>query len=400
MFIKNSKYEKNEFLLVTTTDNKKNSKISVNTKSDGTMVSSFRSPISVISNENVLSFIKEFKPEMFSNFTGDKRSNSESSIEQNPEPPKPISNSASRSPSKLDSLSFITSDVFRSSSFQLSHQSSLDIVNYITNENDFKKAQEKEEKEKKEREEKEREEKEKEKEKEQEKESPKREVIPQIKTNIEKVTSPIKSAIEGFKTEITGSPLSAIARPLIHGSRNVRNDLQSNMNGTVFQNSRFNTYLETLNTINQTDLDSPYTQPLLVSYKPSIKDRRSQLQHMSDIKRYTFEQVVHEYDEDNKKLQELTPMTEEEIMMWLKDASTEDIYENMHKLIGIPRKINIMSKKTTQVTSTSPNYPVFGMEQYYYQEPKAFASLYAKFKNYNVSLYIKDGDLCCNGGKG
>lgn len=364
--------------MVTTTDNnhnKKNTKISINPKTDGHSVSTLRSPISVISNENVLSFIKELKPDIFSSFTdGEKQSNPEVIIEETSEPPKPIANTdEARTPSKLDSLSFITNDVFRSSSFQLSHQSSLDIVNYITNENDFKKARDKEEQEKKEkeereqreREEKEREEKEKEEkekeEKEQAKEQPAKEILPQLKTNLEKITSPIKSAIEGFKTDITGSPLSAIARPLTTGSRNVGNDLQSNMNGTVFQNNRFNTYLETLNSINQTDLTNPYTQPLFVSYKSSIKEHRSQLQHMSDIKRFTFDQVVHEYDEDTKKVQEMAPMTEEEIITWLKDATPEDIYENMHKLIGIPRKINIMSKKTTEVTSTSPNYPVLGL---------------------------------------
>jgi len=405
-----SKYEKSEYLLVTTADknnNLKNSKLSVNSKSDvNNTLLYVKSPSSVISNENVLSFVKEFKT---NTFIKDKPSISENElVEQTPEPPKPAPNS--RNLSKLESLSFISNDVFNSSS--LSHQSSLDIVNYIINENDFKKAHEKEEKEKREKEEKEREEKEKkEKEKEEKEKEEKekkgkeqvieqvkeqvKETIPQILTQIEKITSPIKSAIEGFKTEIVASPLSAIARPLMMNSKNIRNDLQSNMNGTVFQNHHFNTYLESLNNMNNNDLINPYTQPLYSSYKSQIKDHRSQLKHKYDMERFSFDYVVKQYEEEEKKIKDMTPMTEAQIMEWLSHATPEEIYENMHKVIGIPKKMTIMSNKTTEVTSGSQNYPVLGLEQYIYHEPKAFPSLFAKYKNYEVSLYTKDGDLCC-----
>ncbi|ORX60126.1 hypothetical protein BCR36DRAFT_274710, partial [Piromyces finnis] len=384
------------FLLVTSTNDKKSSRINVNTKTDGNnTLSSFKSPISVISNENVLNFINELKPNSFINENNEEipEADLKENAEKTHEPLKTDDiTDVPRTLSTFSSLSFISSDIFKSTSFQLSHQGSLDIVNYIINENDFKKAQEKEEKERKEKEEKEREEREKE---QQIKEEKEKDLRPQIKTNIEKVSSPIKSAIEGFKTEITGSPLSAVNQSLTINSINARNDLQSNMNGTVFQNNRFNTYLETLNTFNQSELINPYSQPLLVSYKSNIKDQRTQLQHMSDVKRYTFDQIIKNYDEKNKKIQDMTPMKEEDLISWLKDATPEDIYENMHKIIGIPKKMNLMSKKTTEVVSSSSNYPILSIDNYLYQEPKAFTPLYARFKDHNVSLYIKDSDLCC-----
>jgi len=383
----NLKNDKNEFILVTTTgDVKKKSKIAVTIKNDNNVtVNSFKSPVSVISSENVLSFIKEYKPPIFPD-------NKNDLAEPPLEPPKPMTNRDEASPRNL---SFIENDIQNGK--DETPQGSLDIINYkYTGSIDFEKEKEKE----KERQEQEQEQKQKQEQEEKEKEKEENEdnkgKVLQVQVNTDTEISPvIKSAIEGFKTDVSASPFSATPyHPANGNSIAIRNDLQSNMNGTVFQNQRFNTYLESLNTMNQSDLINPSSQPLHINRKKTISENRNQLRHLYDINRYTFDKAIKEYDESEEKIKDLAPMKEEEISEWLDTATPEELYENMNKLIGIPRKINVMSKKTKEVICPSDS-PVFGMEQYYYKEAKAFAPLSVKFKNEIVTLYVKDDNLCC-----
>lgn len=375
----NLKNEKNEFILVTTTGNvNKKSKIAVSIKNDKNVTAnSLKSPVSVISSENVLSFIKDYKPPIFPD-------NKNDLVEPPLEPPKPMTNKDEPSPRNLN---FIENDVFNSKN--ATPQGSLDIINCK-----FTSLIDIEEKEK-EKEEQEQEQEQEEKEKEKEENDNKGKAL-QVQVNTESKISPvIKSAIEGFKTDVAASPFSATPfNPANSNSIAIRNDLQSNMNGTVFQNQRFHTYLESLNTINQSDLVNPSSQPLHINRKKIISENRNQLRHLYDINRYTFDKAIKEYDESEEKIKDLAPMKEEEISEWLNTATPEEIYENMNKLIGIPRKINVMSKKTKEVICPDDS-PVFGLEQYYYKEAKAFAPLSAKFKNETVTLYVKDNDLCC-----
>jgi len=409
---KNSKTEKNEFIIVTSTGDRKSSKTTItNTKSE--ISPQYKSPISVISNETTLNFIKELKPDAFKSFYG---SNDESK-EQPLEPPQSIANIDTPRSSKLDNLSFITSEILKTNSFKLdeNRQSSLDIVNYKSNEQEITT----------------------------DNKSPvpvevdnnspvetnnspvesnnspvvtdnsptetdkspietekptevKEGILPKLHTNMSelRVLSPIKSAIEGFKTEIMGSPLSAIY-PIIGPNYSIRNELQSNMNGTVFQNNRFNTYLETINTINDYGLENPSLKPLHVSYKENIRDSRNQLRHRSDIERYTFKEIINEYDEEAKRIKDMSPMTEQELVNWLSKASTAEIYDNLHKILGIPKKVHIINNKTMEVTPGCPNYPTFSIEQYIYKEPKAFPPLHAKFKNLDVTISVKESNFCC-----
>jgi len=269
------------------------------------------------------------------------------------EPPKPMTNKDEPSPRNLN---FIENDVFNSKN--ATPQGSLDIINCK-----FTSLIDIEEKEK-EKEEQEQEQEQEEKEKEKEENDNKGKAL-QVQVNTESKISPvIKSAIEGFKTDVAASPFSATPfNPANSNSIAIRNDLQSNMNGTVFQNQRFHTYLESLNTINQSDLVNPSSQPLHINRKKIISENRNQLRHLYDINRYTFDKAIKEYDESEEKIKDLAPMKEEEISEWLNTATPEEIYENMNKLIGIPRKINVMSKKTKEVICPDDS-PVFGLGNY------------------------------------
>ncbi|KAL6613360.1 hypothetical protein LY90DRAFT_674811 [Neocallimastix californiae] len=212
---------------------------------------------------------------------------------------------------------------------------------------------------------------------------------------------PSKSPIEGFKTDIVLSPFSAISpRPLMIGNNSaIRNDFQSNMNGTIFQNQRFSAYLESINQIGQSNITSPMAQPLHTNYKSTISEYRSQLHHHSDMNRVTFPSIVEAYEEESQRDRKLNQVTEEELKAWLSTATPEEIFNNMHRIIGVPKKMFLKNSKSMEVFKKSPDYPVLGMDQYMYKEPKVFTPLYVKYKNMNVTIYIKNSDFHCTAGK-
>jgi len=409
----NIKNKKNfSFLVTTTNQNNKLSKITVNTKSEiNPTVGSFQSPVSFISGEDSFNLFKEIKPEIIKDFYG-----SGNEFEKEPSmtdllPPKPIPNNTNSilNPklSKLDNLSFVSDEILKINSFKVndSRQSSLDIVNSDYQPNEFEmykrmtimdsenlKEEEEKEKEKSNNENNE-ENKESRKEQENDKVKEKQGIFKPL-VDLHFPNIPVKSPIEGFKTDITLSPMSATT-PHPIATEASYNDLQSNMNGNIFQNHRFNAYLESINTINHNNITNPMNQQLHTNYKYSINENKTQLKHPSDLNRYTFPKIIEAYDAENKKIQDMTPMTEEELQKWLSTATPEDIYANMNKVIGIPKKMNTINSKTMEVFTNSPNYPTLGMDQYIYKEPKALAPLSAKYKNYNVSIYIKNSDFHC-----
>jgi hypothetical protein len=209
-----------------------------------------------------------------------------------------------------------------------------------------------------------------------------------------------KSPIEGFKTDIILSPFSAKSpHPITIGNSSmIKDDLQSNMNGNVFQNQRFTAYLESINQFNHDSITNPMAKPLHSNYKTNINDWRSQLHHPSDMNRFTFPMIIEAFDEKSNKVKEMTPMTEEELQEWLGKATPEEMFDNMNKIVGLPEKMIIKSSKSLEVNSNTPNYPLFDIDQSVFKEPKVMAPLCVKFKNYNVSIYIKNGDFYCTTG--
>jgi len=407
--------------------------MTIKTKSKSDMsptVGSFKSPISFISGENTFNLIRELKPGLLNNIYNDQspkeeRMKQEKEKEKEKEllmtdqlPPKPIPNSKNNSvitlltpkSSKLDNLSFVTDEIFKCNSFKLndSCQSSLDIVNSAYPSNDYEMNQRitMTEMDKLKEDEEEEQQSEKEIKQELNHENEKN----QVRMNISKppielkllnpANYPIKSPIEGFKTDIIISPFSAKSpHPITIGNDSViKDDLQSNMNGNVFQNQRFNIYLESINQFNQDSITNPMAKPLHFNYKANINDRRSQLHHPSDMNRFTFPMIVEAFDEKSNKVKEMAPMTEEELQEWLGKATPEEIFDNMNKVVGLPEKMTIKSSKSLEVDSNTPDYPLFDMNQFVFKEPKAMAPLCVKFRNYNVSIYIKDGDFYCTTG--
>ncbi|ORY28540.1 hypothetical protein LY90DRAFT_705682 [Neocallimastix californiae] len=382
------------FLVTTTTEKKEKNKVTkmtIKTKSKGDMsptVGSFKSPISFISGENTFNLIRELKPVLLNNIYNDQFPKEEKMKQEKKEeefsmtdqlPPKPIPNSKSNSvmtlltpkSSKLDNLSFVTDEIFKCNSFKLNDcsQSSLDIINsaYPTSESELSQRITMTEADKLKEEE----------EEQRSKQEIKQEVKQEInqESNHENEKNQLRMNIR-FKTDIILSPFSAKSpHPITIGNSSmIKDDLQSNMNGNVFQNQRFTAYLESINQFNHDSITNPMAKPLHSNYKTNINDWRSQLHHPSDMNRFTFPMIIEAFDEKSNKVKEMTPMTEEELQEWLGKATPEEMFDNMNKIVGLPEKMIIKSSKSLE------------------------APLCVKFKNYNVSIYIKNGDFYCTTG--
>lgn len=175
---------------------------------------------------------------------------------------------------------------------------------------------------------------------------------------------PVKRLTEGYKTEEEEQLCIPVDSPPAIFNGTIYSDVQSNMNGNIFQNQRYNTYLDIINAINKSNTANPMSRPLHIRHKHYINDHKNQLCHPCDITRYTFPKVLEAFDEKNNIIKEMAPMTERELQLWLTNATSEEIYKNMHKIISLPKKIVTSNAETMEVFQNSLNYPITYKSKY------------------------------------
>jgi len=112
---------------------------------------------------------------------------------------------------------------------------------------------------------------------------------------------------------------------MIGSKSNIRNDFQSNMNGTILQSQRFHAYLESINQIGQLSIINPMAQPLHTNYKSNISEYRSQLHHPSDMNRITFPSIVEAHEEENQRNKKIKFTFSITINTWIRSQSIKII---------------------------------------------------------------------------